>query len=358
MGKKKALTTDEIISRCEKVGLTYVSHYINEENGKRGTVVIAKCQCGEQIKITMKNLGPKAKQGKTCSCKRCGAKKVNVNTIEKAKQKFLQELNKNDHFLLSEYTTSNEKVLIDFKCGHEPHWMTPSCYMSGQRCPKCYRERQVEITRQRMDNMTEEEKEQWKQKIKNTFDNKTEEEKAIISKNISNGLANMEEEAKQDRLQKMSEKAKQQHSNMSEQEKEQWKQKLRQSSPHLSGEKHPMWRHDLTDEDRQCRTYKKGYSTWTSTVKQKANYTCDCCGYIGYEKDGFMVAHHLQDFHAHKELATDINNGVCLCEHCHKEFHSYMGGYHVQCTEQDYIDFKQMKQEQLNSENDTNSNVA
>lgn len=348
---KKALTTDEIISRCEKVGLTYVSHYTDSE--KRSTVIIANCQCGQQIEISVQNLGQKAKQGKTCSCKRCGAKKVNVNTIEKAKQKFLQELNKNNHVLLSEYITSNEKVLIDFKCGHEPHWMTPSCYMSGQCCPKCYRERQAEITRQQMANMTEEEKEQRKQKIKNTFDNKTEEEKAIISKKISEGQSNMSEQAKRQRSQKMSEKTKQQHINMTQEKRKQWKYK---KSIAIRGNRNPMWNPNLTDKERKYgRThFQVGYTDWKKQVKINANFTCDCCG----KRGGKLHSHHLNDYHTHKELATDINNGVCLCQECHMEFHSYMGGTKVGCTEQDYLDFKQKKQEQLNSENDTNSNVA
>ena len=35
---------------------------------------------------------------------------------------------------------------------------------------------------------------------------------------------------------------------------------------------------------------------------------------------------------------------------CHKEFHSWMGGTHVECSEQDYLDFKQMKINENTSE--------
>ena len=30
---------------------------------------------------------------------------------------------------------ATEKVLIDFKCGHEAHWIAPNNYKSGQGCP-------------------------------------------------------------------------------------------------------------------------------------------------------------------------------------------------------------------------------
>ena len=39
--------------------------------------------------------------------------------------------------LKSEYKGNFVKVLIDFGCGHEPHWITPAKYKSNVGCPKC-----------------------------------------------------------------------------------------------------------------------------------------------------------------------------------------------------------------------------
>ena len=60
---------------------------------------------------------------------------------------------------------------------------------------------------------------------------------------------------------------------------------------------------------------------------------------------GNLVSHHLNDYHTHKELRTDVKNGVCLCKKCHKEFHwDYMGGTRKKCSEEDYLDFKEVKE--------------
>ena len=50
---------------------------------------------------------------------------------------FMELLHENGHELLSEYINDKTKVLINFNCGHEPHWVIPNSYKSGKRCPKC-----------------------------------------------------------------------------------------------------------------------------------------------------------------------------------------------------------------------------
>ena len=51
---------------------------------------------------------------------------------------FMELLHENGHELLSEYVNNRTKVLINFNCGHEPHWVRPDSYKKGVRCPKCY----------------------------------------------------------------------------------------------------------------------------------------------------------------------------------------------------------------------------
>ena len=101
-----------------------------------------------------------------------------------------------------------------------------------------------------------------------------------------------------------------------------------------------QYNYDLTDEEREIkRNYSESYN-FRYNVKSKANYTCDCCGYIGHKHDGVMKAHHLNGWHwFDKDKRDDISNGVCLCESCHKEFH-HINGYGDN-TEEQYIQFKQ-----------------
>lgn len=90
----------------------------------------------------------------------------------------------------------------------------------------------------------------------------------------------------------------------------------------LIGEKHPNWNHALTKEDRlDTRKYKE-YSEWRRSVFERDEYTCQACGYA---KGGNLTAHHLNGYHWDKKARTDVNNGVTLCEPCHKEFHSIYG---------------------------------
>ena len=107
-----------------------------------------------------------------------------------------------------------------------------------------------------------------------------------------------------------------------------------------SGENHRWFNSELTEEERQKHRTEKGYSKWKQQVKKQANFICDCCGYKGEECDGFMVAHHLENYKNNEDLRLDTNNGVCLCEQCHKEFHKWMGGNKIECTKEDYITFK------------------
>lgn len=53
-------------------------------------------------------------------------------------------------------------------------------------------------------------------------------------------------------------------------------------------------------------------------VKQilKRDSKCQCCG--SFEN---LEVHHILPFNLYNSLGDDINNGIVLCEHCHKEYH-------------------------------------
>ena len=119
---------------------------------------------------------------------------------------------------------------------------------------------------------------------------------------------------------------------------EEWK---KQHSERMTGEKHPNYNPNLTDEERHQLRNTSEDVMWSKQVKINADFTCDCC----HKRGGELCSHHLKDWHSNKELRLDLNNGVCLCVECHKEFHnSYMGGYRIPCNEEDYKNFKEIKQ--------------
>ena len=119
---------------------------------------------------------------------------------------------------------------------------------------------------------------------------------------------------------------------MSEIIKERWQQEGYREA-HI-GKNHPCYNHNLTEEDRQDRRLIDGYDEWIYQVKKQANFTCDICGQWG----GDLHSHHLDAYKWNKERRLDITNGVCLCEHCHKEFHSIYGKGNN--TEEDYLEYK------------------
>ena len=106
----------------------------------------------------------------------------------------------------------------------------------------------------------------------------------------------------------------------------------------MVGENNPNYNPSLTDEEREQSRHIDGYKEWVYEVKERANFTCDCCG---DNRGGNLVSHHLDGYHWNKEGRIDINNGVCLCEKCHKEFHRIYGNKNN--TKEQYIEFKENK---------------
>ena len=107
---------------------------------------------------------------------------------------------------------------------------------------------------------------------------------------------------------------------VSKRQKELWRNEEYRS--HHCGENNPHWNPNLTDEERKKKRNIEGYSEWREDVYERDNYTCQCCG---NNKGGNLNAHHLNCYHYDKEHRIDINNGITLCEDCHKEFHKIYG---------------------------------
>lgn len=79
----------------------------------------------------------------------------------------------------------------------------------------------------------------------------------------------------------------------------------------LKREKFPF---EKTNSDyRNC----KEYSSWRSKVFERDNFTCQICKKVG----GTLNAHHIKPFKDYPLLRFDVDNGITLCESCHKELH-------------------------------------
>ena len=81
-------------------------------------------------------------------------------------------------------------------------------------------------------------------------------------------------------------------------------------------EGHPRWR-GLCIEDSALARRSAEYKRWRDTVYVRDNFTCQMCG----QRGGRLNAHHIKPFAKFPELRTDIDNGITLCEKCHKEEH-------------------------------------
>ena len=287
------------------------------ENTK--TKLLMSCgKCGAEFERSFDNF----KNKKQYYCKQCAYELRHMPTKKDTKQfiKELEQVNVNIE-VIGEYSCGHDKIKVKCKiCNHT--WETlPKDLLQGHGCPKCADSQLGKVKRKTHEDYVKEVHE--------------------INPNIT--IHSIYTKA-HDRLDVKC--------NVCGHE---WSPKAQSlyyyGCPICANEekKNP----NLTDEDRQRdRSLMLGYKKWTGTIKTLFNNTCDCCGYKGDR----MVAHHLNDYHSHKELATDIDNGVCLCEHCHKEFHSWMGGTQVSCTKQDYMDFKEIKQNE--KEQDLVTSVA
>ena len=56
---------------------------------------------------------------------------------KQAKDNLINLLKNNEHKLLSDYVNDATKILIDYNCNHEPHWIKPNAYKNGGGCPRC-----------------------------------------------------------------------------------------------------------------------------------------------------------------------------------------------------------------------------
>lgn len=102
------------------------------------------------------------------------------------------------------------------------------------------------------------------------------------------------------------------------------------SSVCKTGSKHYNWNGGITRFNKELRNFISSIG-WSSYVLKRDNYVCQICG----KKGGNLVAHHIVSLSEIKEryqiesmtevfgcnLLFNTNNGLTVCDRCHKEFH-------------------------------------
>jgi hypothetical protein len=92
------------------------------------------------------------------------------------------------------------------------------------------------------------------------------------------------------------------------------------------GINNPSYNPDLTDELRIKKRHGiPGLARWRVNCLKRDEYTCSKCGYTGFDGDGILQVHHIENFKTAIDLRTDENNGLTFCNECHKKFHRING---------------------------------
>lgn len=95
------------------------------------------------------------------------------------------------------------------------------------------------------------------------------------------------------------------------------------------------WNKDLKEEQRITdRRYILGVVAWRKAIYLKDGFACQCCG---DRTGGNLNAHHLESWDDNPELRFKLDNGVTLCDDCHREFHMRYGFGHN--TQSQFIEF-------------------
>lgn len=86
-----------------------------------------------------------------------------------------------------------------------------------------------------------------------------------------------------------------------------------------SGEKHYNWKGGYSDCYRLRRS--SDYRNWRRDVFVRDQFICKKCGIT----HTYITAHHIKSFKDYPDLRFNVDNGITLCEECHKKTDNYKG---------------------------------
>ena len=84
-----------------------------------------------------------------------------------------------------------------------------------------------------------------------------------------------------------------------------------------TGENNPRWKGGITPENERIR-HSPEMVEWRNNVFERDRYICQFCG---YDKGQLIRAHHILSFAEYPDLRFVLDNGITLCENCHREVH-------------------------------------
>ncbi len=73
---------------------------------------------------------------------------------------------------------------------------------------------------------------------------------------------------------------------------------------------------DINIDVKRNRTSKE-YREWRTSVFERDNFTCVSCKQKGKK----LNAHHIKEWANYPDLRFEVDNGITLCESCHKKLH-------------------------------------
>ena len=87
-------------------------------------------------------------------------------------------------------------------------------------------------------------------------------------------------------------------------------------------ENHPRWIKDRSKLKTPNKSIRESLEMkeWRRAVFARDNWTCRLCGNRSCKGNSVVLnAHHVKRLSDHPELGTNLDNGVTLCECCHKK---------------------------------------
>lgn len=92
----------------------------------------------------------------------------------------------------------------------------------------------------------------------------------------------------------------------------------RENNEAFKGENSPRWTGGVFLAERTRFMQTPQYREWRKAVFSRDGYTCRACK---EPSSGRLNAHHIKSYAEYPELRIDVNNGITLCENCHKLVH-------------------------------------
>jgi len=251
------------------------------------------CSCGSISKISFRSFS----QG--TRCRKCGSEKIrkSLNHSYGYVKKYFEE--RGCVLLSKKYKNAFEIIDYVCVCGGKSK-ITFNNFQSGHRCYRCGVEKTSEKIKLKYNY------------VKKYFD---EQNCTLLSKKYTNNFTHLNYICECGRKSKASFAT--------------FKKGIRCkicSSEKRSGKNSVLWDPNITKEERLIRRNYKKYREWRKKVYKRDWWTCRKCK---SRKDGDKYkkinAHHIEGYDNNKELRLSIQNGITLCEKCHREFHKGYG---------------------------------